>query len=71
MTIVDYHKTRSVLDMKFIEAVFLQDERELLNKAERSHPGAIIRMPGWEYPTSGYKGSVPASSGWNGEVIQL
>ena len=68
-TIADYHKTRSVLDMKFIEAVFLQDDRELLESVRKQHPNAIIRMPGWEYPTSGYKGSVP--SNWNEEVIQL
>ena len=68
-TIADYHKTRSVLDMKFIEVEFLQDDRELLELVRKQHLNAIIRMPGWEYPTLGYKGSVP--SNWNEEVIQL
>lgn len=69
--IAEYHKTRAVLDMTYIESVFLQDERELLHDVSSKHPNSIVRMPGWDTLTPGYKGSVPPSDLFDGKVIQL
>jgi hypothetical protein len=64
--ITDYHKTRSVLDMAFIEAVFIGQEREFLEAAQANHPNSVIRSPHVDLGLKGYGGSVPAE--WDGTV---
>ena len=71
--IVDYHKTRSVLDFVFIDKVFEADERELLRKTQDKYPNAIIHMPNVDLIASGrikgIGGSVPAN--WDGTTVNL
>ena len=73
MEIMEYHKTRSILDFVFIDKVFEADERELLRKTQAKHPHAIILMPNADLIASGrikgIGGSVPAE--WDGTVIRL
>lgn len=71
--IIDYHKTRSVIDFVFIDKVFESDERELLRKTQEKYPNAIIRMPNADLIASGIikgiGGSVPAQ--WDGTTVKL
>ena len=71
--IVDYHKTRSVLDFVFIDKIFESDERELLRKTQEKHHNAIIHMPNSDLIASGrikgIGGSVPAQ--WDGSTVNL
>ena len=68
--IVEYHKTRTVLDINFILAVFDRQDRETLKMAEQEHPGSIIRSPHVDVimggGMKGLGGSVPAN--WNGSI---
>lgn len=68
-----YHKTRSVLDFKYIGVVFEREERELLKVTQDKYPNHIIRMPNHDLVASGFisgiGGSVPADC--NGEYLIL
>jgi hypothetical protein len=66
--IVEYHKNRTVLDYKFIEACFIRDERELLEVLQARYPNHAILMPNADLIlqgiVTGIGGSVPPN--WNG-----
>ena len=61
MIITEYHATRSILDLKFIEQVFARDERDQFQRVVNAHPTSIIRKA----DNSG--GAVPANH--DGSVV--
>ncbi len=70
--IEEYHKNRTTLDYKFIDAVFEREERRLLAELQSKYPNYIIRMPNSDLKAPGYikgiGGSLPPN--WNGLIYQ-
>jgi hypothetical protein len=71
--IEDYHRTRTVLDVNYIESLFIKQEREFLVQAQQRAPNSIIRTANSALIASGISkgigGSIPAN--WDGSTIQL
>ena len=63
--IVDYHKTRSKLDVNFIVSIFDRDESDYLKELQRIYQHSIIRLKNCVT----YGGSVPFNH--NGSVVTV
>lgn len=68
--ISDYHKTRSVLDCKYVVSIFDKQERQILTELQVKYPNHIIRMSNSDLIAAGHisgiGGSVP--SNWNRQI---
>ena len=68
-----YHKTRESLDFIFINKVFIDDDRKILQESQKQYPNSIIKMRHHDLISSGYLsgygGSIPWE--WDGTTVQL